>query len=131
MDSTVDKKAIKKPTLVVSDAALSQIHLISENDFTLEGQSLRIQITGKGCHGFDYSVGFAMPHQDVFVIEVSATQSVLVDPFTAFYLKNASLDFHLDVETGDEGFLLSPENPDDFAGKFWRKDDSKVPPTKG
>jgi len=128
LDSIVDKKAVNEPHLTLSKSALSQITLIAENDFTLKDKSLRIQITGKGCHGFDYSIGFTNHHSDDFKIKIKNGLAVLIDPFTAFYLQKAYLDFQLDVETGDEGFILSAENADHFAGKFWRKDDKKVPP---
>ena len=41
----------------ITQKAIDEIRLILENDFTIKGKFLRVQITGKECDGFTYSVG--------------------------------------------------------------------------
>ena len=44
--------------LQVSGAAIQQIKLMLEHDYTLKGKIFRIKIGGKGCGGFTYQTGF-------------------------------------------------------------------------
>jgi hypothetical protein len=53
---------------------------------------------------------------------------VLMDPFTAFYLQKSSIDYVQDFANNNEGFVVTNLNQKTFAGKFWRADDTKVPP---
>lgn len=129
MDSTVDKNSVEKPIVQFSDLAKSQLSLIIENDFTLAGKYFRLLISGKGCSGFDYSVGFTELHTDDFMISVDKDLEVILDPFTAFYLQNCSVDYVIDNETHDEGFTVTNNNQKEFSGKFWKTDDTKVPET--
>ena len=52
------------PKIQISKEALSQIKLIKENDYTVEGLHFRISIDGKGCNGFDYALGFHQKNDD-------------------------------------------------------------------
>lgn len=114
--------------LDITPAALTQIQLLQQHDYTLEGMSFRIKIGGKGCGGFTYETGFSLPRPDDLSLTVQGV-TVLMDPFTAFYTKTATLDFALEVETGDEGFIVDNKAGDLYKGKFF-KDTSLVPPAK-
>ena len=119
-----------RPDIHLTESAISQIKLILENDYTLKGQSLRIHISGKECDGFTYSVGFQNPiENDLFVPcpELGEEQSIIMDPFSAFYLQKVTLDFVQDFEKDLEGFVVTNHKQDDFQGKFWRKDADKIP----
>ncbi len=109
-------------------AACRAIVLFKENDYTLENQHLRISIKGKGCDGFTYQLGFDLPHQKDLVLDYHYHDShfyILLDPFAAFYVKNALVDYQL-LEDRSEGFVL--ENFDQYLyhGKFY-KDKSLTP----
>jgi Fe-S cluster assembly iron-binding protein IscA len=119
-------------TLFVSDSAVRQIQLMQDNDYTLEGLSFRIKIGGKGCGGFTYDTGFSEQHPDDLVIEksfplIKFDLKVLIDPFTAFYTQQATLDYLLDSQNNEEGFVLTNSADGDHKGKFF-KDESKLPP---
>lgn len=119
-------------TLFVSDSAVRQIQLMQENDYTLEGLQFRIKIGGKGCGGFTYDTGFSERHADDLVITksfplINFELNVLIDPFTAFYTQEATLDYLLDPQNNEEGFVLTNAADGEHKGKFF-KDESKLPP---
>lgn len=128
----VDKSKIKAPIVEFSDQALSQLKLILENDPTLEDKWLRIVVSGKGCDGFDYSVGFTDYQEDDFQISIDLGHGkqtfVLIDPFTAFYLQHSRLDYVQDFANDEEGFVIKSIQQDEFKGKFWRTNEDKTPP---
>lgn len=118
--------------LLITDSAVRQIQLMLENDFTLEGLSFRIKIGGKGCGGFTYDTGFSERHEDDLVIRksyplIGAELEILMDPFTAFYTQDATLDYLLDVTSNEEGFVVTNAHEGEHKGKFY-KDETKLPP---
>ena len=50
-----------------------------------------------------------------------------MDPFTAYYTQEATLDYLLDSQSNEEGFILTNAADGDHKGKFF-KDESKLPP---
>lgn len=137
-NTIVDANMVEMPRLKFSEMALLQYKLIIENDFTLKGKYLRILISGKGCDGFTYSVGFTDWNEDDMKVRIldhkgqdlSETFEVLMDPFTAFYLQEVTIDYLQDFANNNEGFTVTNENQKEFAGKFWRQQTDKVPPLK-
>ncbi len=129
MDSTLDLSKIECPKIEVTNEAQSQILLMSENDPSLEGKSLRLLINGKGCAGFDYASGFDFPRADDFIVALSGF-SLLLDPFSAFYLNGATLDYVQDFAQNREGFVIINPSQDKFQGKFWKKNHDLVPELK-
>ncbi|MES2527160.1 MAG: hypothetical protein V4598_08725 [Bdellovibrionota bacterium] len=118
--------------LLITDSAVRQIQLMQDNDYTLEGLSFRIKIGGKGCGGFTYDTGFSEKHEDDLIIKkkyplIKAEIIVLMDPFTAFYTQEATLDYLLDTSSNEEGFIINNAADGQHAGKFY-KDESKLPP---
>lgn len=118
--------------LFVTDSAIRQIQLMQYNDYTLEGLSFRIKIGGKGCGGFTYDTGFSEYHADDLVIEkdislINFKLKILMDPFTAFYTQEATLDYLLETGTNEEGFVINNASEGQHRGKFF-KDESKLPP---
>lgn len=135
--NSVDGTQVPKPIVSFSDNALSQLRLIIENDFTLKGKYFRLLISGKGCDGFTYSVGFTDWNEEDIEVVVQNTfgqemkdLQILMDPFTAFYLQKCSVDYVQDFANNNEGFSIINENQKTYSGKFWRQDSSKVPPLK-
>lgn len=135
-ETKVDPKSIPTPKVECSDMALSQLQLIIENDITLKGKYLRLLISGKGCDGFTYSVGFTDLNEDDLQIPILNSKQenteleLLMDPFTAFYLQNCFIDYQQDFVNNEEGFTVKNLNQREFSGKFWKSDESKVPPMK-
>lgn len=129
MEKTLLASDIK---LFVTDSAVRQIQLMQENDYTLEGLSFRIKIGGKGCEGFTYDTGFSELHPDDLVIIqsyplINFDLKILIDPFTAYYTQEATLDYLLDITNNEEGFILNNAADGQHRGKFF-KDESKLPP---
>lgn len=129
MEKTLHASDIK---LFVTDSAVRQIQLMQENDYTLEGLSFRIKIGGKGCEGFTYDTGFSELHPEDLVIKqnyplINFELTVLIDPFTAFYTQEATLDYLLDTSNNEEGFILNNAADGQHRGKFF-KDTSRLPP---
>lgn len=129
MEKTISASDIK---LFVTDSAVHQIKLMEENDYTLQGMSFRIKIGGKGCDGFTYSTGFSEPHADDLIIEknfplINFNLKVLMDPFTAFYTQELTLDYLLEPLSNEEGFIVNNAADGQHKGKFF-KDESRLPP---
>ena len=76
-----------------------------------EATVLRVAIQGGGCSGFEYALGFDQgPQQGDVELEWHGV-NVVVDPFSAPYLRGASIDY---LETIQEsGFKI--ENPNAVA----------------
>ncbi|MFP5385216.1 MAG: hypothetical protein ACLGHN_04010 [Bacteriovoracia bacterium] len=129
MENSLTASDIK---LFVTDSAVRQIQLMQENDYTLEGLLFRIKIGGKGCGGFTYDTGFSEQHPDDLVITQSYSLinydlTILIDPFTAFYTQELTLDYLLDTTNNEEGFVVSNAADGEHRGKFF-KDESRLPP---
>lgn len=125
----IDRSQVTLPTLTFTEIARDQLNLMLENDFTLQGKYLRILISGKGCEGFKYSIGFHDLNADDFLVPVSGMDiEVAIDPFTAFYLGDTEVDYQFNYINDEEGFVVTNKQQDDFQGKFWRKDKTKIPP---
>ncbi len=125
----VDREKVILPILNFTQIAKDQLNLMLENDFTLQGKYLRILISGKGCEGFKYSIGFHDLNDEDFLIPVESMGiEVAIDPFTAFYLGETEIDYQFNYINDEEGFVVTNKQQSDFEGKFWRKDKSKIPP---
>ena len=126
----IEKSEISTPSLFWTKKALNQILLIITNDFTLKNKTIRILITGKDCDGFQYSIGFSEENANDFKVNLSETGEdfVSIDPFTAFYLKRAHIDFLQDHTSNEEGFVIKNVDQKKYSGKFWKKDIEKIPP---
>ncbi len=124
----IDKNLVPCPEIEFTFRATQELKLILENDYTLKDSALRIQINGKKCDGFTYAIGFTRIDSEDFLIE--GEFKVVIDPFTAFYIPKAVVDFIQDLENDEEGFVLTNPQQKSFHGKFWREDVSKIPPLK-
>lgn len=129
MDKTLTPSDIQ---LMLTDSAVRQIQLMQDNDYTLEGLYFRIKIGGKGCGGFTYDTGFSEKHEDDLVIIknyplINCELTILIDPFTAFYTQEATLDYLLDTTSNEEGFVVTNAADGAHKGKFF-KDETKLPP---
>lgn len=129
MEKTLLASNIK---IFVTDSAVRQIQVMQENDYTLEGLLFRIKIGGKGCAGFTYDTGFSEKHVDDLVLEqnypfINYHLKILMDPFTAYYTQDFTLDYMLDTSNNEEGFIVNNAADGQHKGKFF-KDENKLPP---
>jgi len=126
----IDRTKIQIPVVNFTERAIQELKLIMENDFTLAGKYFRLLISGKGCDGFTYSAGFTDFNQDDFLVQINnhENEQIVIDPFAAFYLNNVTVDFVQDPQKDLEGFIIINNQHKEFQGKFFNKDQSKLPP---
>jgi iron-sulfur cluster insertion protein len=130
----IDKSQIEKPNLTLSEEALRQIEVRLMNECEFSDLPFRLHIKGKGCDGFTYSTGFTPKHDDDFVFLfkgpiVGTDIKVVIEPFTAFYCRTAEIDYFLDEEFEEEGFVVNVSEQENFHGKFFTKEEYQAPPT--
>lgn len=125
----IDRDSIAIPTITLTQRAMEQLSLMIENDFTLAGKYFRIVISGKGCDGFTYSVGFTDKKDDDFAVRVTNPEEleIIIDSFAAFYLGETIVDYVFE-ENGNEGFTVTNLDQKKFHGKFWKKNKELIPP---
>lgn len=114
----------------MTEAAFTQIELIKSNDFTLEDQMFRLKIGGKGCDGFTYDTGFSKfaegDNKIEFINKDNKRLTLLVDKFTYFYCKEGLIDYVLDTNINQDGFIYTNKNENIYSGKFF-KEETLVP----
>ena len=99
---------VEQPTLVtLTESAATKIRDLMAEEPEGEAAVLRIAVQGGGCSGFQYALGFDRgPQEGDNELHVHGVD-VVVDPFSAPYLRGARVDY---LETIQEsGFKI--ENP--------------------
>lgn len=90
----------------LTDAAVAKLAVLLAEDGD-EQQALRIAVTGGGCSGFQYALGFdTEQHDDDLLFEQGGVR-VIVDETSAEYLSGAIVDF----QDGLNGKGFAIENP--------------------
>jgi iron-sulfur cluster assembly protein len=118
--------------ITLTESAARKIKELSGEEPAGEAEVLRIAIQGGGCSGFQYALGFDRGSQDGdHEIEAHGVR-VVVDPFSAPYLKGAEIDF-VDALMG-AGFAINNPNVVASCGcgsSFQAKDDVEGVPAGG
>jgi iron-sulfur cluster assembly protein len=98
-----------RDTLVsLTPTAAAKIRELMAEDPEGETSVLRVAIQGGGCSGFQYGLGFdSGPVEGDEVMELEGVQ-VVVDPFSAPYLKGATIDFLNTIS--ESGFKIDNPN---------------------
>ena len=91
----------------LTENAANQVRSLIGNDSENAGKTLRVYVEGGGCSGLQYGMVFDEKREDDLRAE-SFGVHVLVDPFSANYVKGAVIDFS-DALTGG-GFKISNPN---------------------
>jgi iron-sulfur cluster assembly protein len=92
----------------LTEAAALKIKELQAQEPEGDADVLRVAVQGGGCSGFEYALGFDRGAQDGDLeLELHGVQ-VVVDPFSAPYLRGAEIDF-LDTIT-ESGFKISNPN---------------------
>ncbi len=76
-------------------------------------KTLRVYVEQGGCSGMQYSLTFDEQRPDDFIGEMHGV-SVLVDPFSAQYIRGAVVDFSESLTAG--GFKISNPNASQSCG---------------
>jgi iron-sulfur cluster assembly accessory protein len=91
----------------LTESAANHVREMLANDEENSGKTLRVYVEGGGCSGMQYGMVFDEKRDDDSVAEFYGV-SVLVDPFSANYLRGAVVDFKDELNGG--GFRISNPN---------------------
>jgi iron-sulfur cluster insertion protein len=92
--------------ITLTDSAVEKIAgLLAEET---EPQALRIAVTGGGCSGFQYALGFDTEQHDDDLIFEQAGVKVVIDETSAGYLSGAEVDFTDGLQ--GKGFQINNPN---------------------
>ena len=101
---------LQEPITVVSltERAAAKIKELQADEPGGDADVLRIAVQGGGCSGFEYALGFDRGAQEGdFELEAHGVR-VVVDPFSAPYLRGAEIDFLNGIQ--ESGFKISNPN---------------------
>jgi len=101
---------IQEPTTIVSltERAADKIKELMAEEPAGEAEVLRVAVQGGGCSGFEYALGFDRGAQDGDHEMEAYGVTVVVDPFSAPYLRGASVDFLSGLQ--ESGFKIDNPN---------------------
>ena len=96
-------------SVVLTERAAEEVKRIVEQQKLEEGTFLRVGVTGGGCRGFSYSLGFDNEYDAK--ADSKASQhgvEVVVDKKSALYLDGTTVDFYDGIEK--RGFTFDNPN---------------------
>jgi iron-sulfur cluster assembly accessory protein len=102
---------VERPTasiLSVTERAAVKIKQLMAEEPPGEAEVLRVAIQGGGCSGFQYGLGFDAGTQEGDVELSQHGVTVVVDPFSAPYLRGAQIDFLEGIQ--ESGFKIDNPN---------------------
>ncbi len=102
----MDSQPSTEPVIHLTEDAAGEVRSLLGKAENL-GKTLRFYVEEGGCSGMRYSMVFDEPRPEDFSAEIHGV-SVLVDPFSARYLRGAVVDFS-DSLTGG-GFKITNPN---------------------
>jgi iron-sulfur cluster insertion protein len=102
----MDASATTEPLVQITPSAAAEVKELLEKPEN-GGKTLRLFVEQGGCSGMQYSMTFDERRPDDLASEMHGV-AVLVDPFSAQYLRGAQVDFS-DSLTGG-GFKISNPN---------------------
>jgi iron-sulfur cluster assembly protein len=100
--------------LTLTEAAALKVRELMAEEPAGEAEVLRVAIQGGGCSGFQYGLGFDRGSQEGDLESVQHGVRVVVDPFSAPYLKGASVDFVNGLQ--ESGFKIDNPNATSACG---------------
>jgi iron-sulfur cluster assembly accessory protein len=102
----MDVSTVIDPVVNVTGSAAEEIKALLQKPENA-GKAYRVYVEQGGCSGMQYSMTFDEKRPDDFTSEVQGVV-VLVDPFSAQYLRGAVVDFSDSLTAG--GFKISNPN---------------------
>src|SRR5438552_16319693 len=87
-----------EPVVVLTESAAGEVRSLLEKPEN-SGKNLRVYVEQGGCSGMQYSMTFDEKRTDDFATEMHGV-SVLVDPFSAQYVRVAVVDFSDSLTAG-------------------------------
>ena len=117
--------------IVLTESAAATIKGLMTDEPEGEATVLRVAVQGGGCSGFEYALGFDQGAQEGdYELETHGV-TVVVDPFSAPYLRGAEIDY---LETIQEsGFKISNPNATSACGcgHSFQVDEGETPDDAG
>ena len=104
---------IKEQIITVTEDAAKQVAIVRQNEPENSDKTLRIFVEEGGCSGLQYGMVFDEKRENDHVIEFFG-ETVLVDDFSANYLRGAVVDYHDDLN--DSGFKIKNPNAKQSCG---------------
>ena len=95
MNTVVENDAVVRLT----ESAAGHVRTLLANERENAGKSLRVFVEGGGCSGMQYGMVFDDKRVDDFSAEFHGV-FVLVDPFSANYLRGSVIDFKDELNGG-------------------------------
>ncbi len=95
--------------ITLTERAATEIKRIMEEEKREEGTVLRLGVTGGGCSGFSYALGFDTTVDET--VDAKFDQhgvQIVVDRKSSLYLDGTTLDFHDDLDK--RGFTFDNPN---------------------
>ena len=93
--------------VTVTENAAKEIKAMLARETESAGKGLRVYVEGGGCSGMQYGMVFDEKRADDVATELHGV-SVLVDPFSANYLRGSVVDFS-DALTGGGFKITNPQ----------------------
>ena len=103
METVVENTAV----ITLTDSAIGQVKTLLAKDIESAGKPLRIYVEGGGCSGMQYGMVFDEMRDDDVSAEFDGIR-VVVDPFSANYLRGTIVDFKDELNGG--GFKITNPN---------------------
>jgi iron-sulfur cluster assembly accessory protein len=95
-----------EPVITLTESAAEEVRAMLAQPENA-GKIMRVYVEQGGCSGMQYSMVFDEQRLDDFSVEMFGV-SVLVDPFSAKYLKGTQVDFSSELTGG--GFKIQNPN---------------------
>lgn len=102
-----------EPVITLTESAAEQVREMLSRDTDKAGDHLRVFIEQGGCSGMQYGMVFDERRTDDFAAEYFGV-SVVVDPFSAKYVRGAVVDFSEALTGG--GFKINNPNASESCG---------------
>jgi iron-sulfur cluster assembly accessory protein len=103
MDTVAENSAV----VTLTGSAADHLKILLANETENAGKALRVFVEGGGCSGMQYGMVFDERRDDDSSVEIQGV-SVLVDPFSANYLRGCVIDYKDELNGG--GFKISNPN---------------------
>lgn len=95
--------------IILSEKAAGEVKRIMQEQKIEEGTMLRVGVTGGGCSGFSYALGFDKQYDDKADSKVDQHGvTLVVDKKSALYLDGTTVDFYDGLEK--RGFTFDNPN---------------------
>lgn len=103
----MNETAQSESVVIVTENAAREIKAMITREKENAGKGLRVYVEGGGCSGMQYGMVFDEKRADDLATDLHGV-SVLVDPFSANYLRGSVVDFS-DALTGGGFKITNPQ----------------------